>query len=982
MPGLGTSLGRGGSTTAPQDMVNADAILIMGSSMAENHPVGFQWVIEAREKGATVIHVDPRFTRTSAMADLWVPLRAGSDIVFLGGLVRYALEHDKVFREYVVRYTNAPMLLKDELRDAEDLDGLFSGWDAEQQRYDPESWLYRGERPKESASGEKPGHEEEEGGHVKDRGGDAQQPAAPATSDGGPPRDETLQHPLCVYQVTRRHFARYTPEMVERACGVPAEQFLRVAEAFCSASGPERTGAICYAVGWTQHSVGVQIIRTAAILQLLLGNVGRPGGGILALRGHASIQGSTDIPTLYDILPGYLAMPLFEPDSDTLASYVKKHRTETGWWHNFDKYIVSLLKAWYGEAATAENDFGFGWLPRVDGDHSHQGYWLEMADGKLEGLFVMGQNPAVGAPNARLERKALARLKWLVVRDLVEVETASFWYDSPEVERGELVPEEIATEVFLLPAAGHAEKDGTFTNTQRLLQWHEKAVEPPGDCTSETWFAYHLGRRLRERVRGSRRRRDEPLQAITWEYPVEGARDEPVAEAVAREIHGRRVRAASAPQPSAMPVDGAFAKDSLAEGASTDERQVPPSLRGAERRSNLDAARDPGAFEIEIAADPAGPRDDGSGAAASVTGAVSVTGAQHDGDLVTGFTELAADGSTACGCWIYSGLFAGGVNRPRQREPHGPMGHGWGFAWPSDRRILYNRCSARPDGVPWSERKKLVWWDEAAGEWTGHDVPDFAKTKPPSYRPPPGAKGDDAIAGDQPFTMHPDGLGWIWVASGLKDGPLPTHYEPLESPVTNPLYPQQTNPTALPRERPDNAYAAHGDERYPHVLTTYRLTEHHTAGGMSRTLPHLAELQPELFVEISPELASKTGVDNGDWVTVSTPRAMIEAKALVTSRMKPLSVDGQLVHQVGVPYHWGPRGVARGDVANDLVAISQEPNVRIMEAKAMVCSLAAGRRPRGADVLRQLEAAGEGARREAGAAVAPEQLAGADSPQR
>jgi formate dehydrogenase major subunit len=866
VPGLGTSLGRGGATTAQQDLRNADAILIMGSSMAENHPVGFQWVIEARERGATVIHVDPRFNRTSAMADLWVPLRAGSDIVFLGGMVRYALEEGKVFRDYVARYTNAPMLLGDELRDTEELDGLFSGWEEGQRRYDPASWGYRA-APASDAGGGSPGDEPDKGGHGKERGGEAEDAS-------NPERDETMQHPRCVYQVLRRHFARYTPEMVERACGVPRESFLRVAKAFCAASGPERTGAICYAVGWTQHSVGVQIIRTAAILQLLLGNVGRPGGGILALRGHASIQGSTDIPTLYDILPGYLSMPLFERESETLAGYVGKHRTESGWWHNFDKYIVSLLKAWYGDGATAGNELGFGFLPRVDGDHSHQGYWLEMAAGKLEGLFVIGQNPAVGGPNARLERKALARLKWLVVRDLVEVETASFWYDSPEVERGELRPAEIATEVFLLPAAGHAEKDGTFTNTQRLLQWHEKAVEPPGDCTSETWFVYHLGRRLKERVRRSRRRRDQPLLALTWDYPLHGPRREPVVEEIAKEIHGRR-----------LPGEG---------------------------------------------------ESDGS-------------------ELVGGFTDLAADGSTACGCWIYSGLFAGGVNRPRQRQSRDALGHGWGFAWPADRRILYNRCSARPDGKPWSERKKLVWWDATEKKWTGLDVPDFALGKPPDYRPPPGAKGDDAIAGDQPFTMHPDGVGWIWVASGLKDGPLPTHYEPLESPVANPLYGQQVNPAAHAKEGPDNAYARALDPRYPHVLTTYRLTEHHTAGGMSRTLSHLAELQPELFAEISPELAAELGIRNGEFVTITNPRGMVEARALVTPRMKTLVVDGRPVHQVGLPYHWGQRGLVRGDVVNDLVALSQEPNVRIMEAKALVCAVAPGRRPRGKDLLRQLQ---------------------------
>ena len=392
--------------------------------MAENHPVGFQWVVEARERGAKIIHVDPRFNRTSAMADIWVPLRAGSDIVFLGGLISYVLSHNREFREYVVAYTNASTLLRDDFRDTEDLDGLFSGWDAEKKTYDPESWLYRGApahdngSPGQGKRGKAPattkaGHSPAGGGHGKDRGGEA-------ADVGKFESDPTLQNPRCVFQVLKRHFARYTPEMVERVCGIPKQVFFKTAETFASASGPEKTGAICYAVGWTQHSNGVQIIRAASILQLLLGNIGRPGGGILALRGHASIQGSTDIPTLYDIMPGYLPMPFFEADSSKLETYIKKHSSRTGLWANFDKYMVSLLKAWYGEAATAENDFGFDWLPRVTGDHSHFGYWYDMLDGKVEGLFVMGQNPAVGAPNGRLQRSALAKLKWLVVRDMVD----------------------------------------------------------------------------------------------------------------------------------------------------------------------------------------------------------------------------------------------------------------------------------------------------------------------------------------------------------------------------------------------------------------------------------------------------------------------------------------------------------------------------------------------------------------------------------
>ena len=842
MPGLGTSFGRGGATTAQQDLQNADAILIMGSSMAENHPVGFRWVIKARERGATIIHVDPRFTRTSAMSDMWVPLRAGSDVVFLGAMVNHVLTNGLEFRDYVVHYTNASVLVREDFRDTEDLDGVFSGWDAAANRYSPETWAFAAAEGSGAT-----GHEEPRGGHGKDRG---DEPAKAREAL----RDPSLQHPRSVFQVLRRHFSRYTPAMVEEVCGVPADAFVRIADAFCRGSGPDRTAAICYAVGWTQHSLGVQIIRTAAILQLLLGNIGRPGGGILALRGHASIQGSTDIPTLYDILPGYLPMPVLGSDSRTLSKYIRCHQAPSGWWGNFDKYIVSLLKAWYGDAATAENDFGFGWLPRISGDHSHFGYWLDLADGTgtLEGLFVMGQNPAVGAPNARLERRAMAHLKWLVVRDMVESETATFWLDSPEVQRGELVTGDIDTEVFFFPAAAHAEKNGSFTNTQRLLQSHDRAVDPPGDARSDAWFVYHLGRRLKARAAQDPRPRNAGLNALTWTYPTVGPVHRLEIDEVLKEINGRTVA---------------------------------------------------------------------------------------DGRQVTGFAELAADGSTACGCWIYSGVYpAPGHNRARERYATGPYGHGWGFAWPADRRILYNRASARPDGTPWSDRKKLVWWDPHSKQWTGLDTPDFTRDKPPDYRPPKNAKADAAIPGDAPFIMHPDGLGRIWVPGGLKDGPLPVHYEPLESPVANQLYQQQTNPAADAKVRPDNPYArSPGDPEYPHVLTTYRLTEHHTAGGMTRTLSHLAELQPELFCELSPELAGEIGAQNGTFVVVSTPRGAIEARALVTPRMRPLTIQGRLVHQVGLPYHFGGRGLVTGDVVNDLVAISEEPNVRIMESKALVC---------------------------------------------
>jgi formate dehydrogenase major subunit len=860
VPGLGTSFGRGGATTAQQDLSNADAILIMGSSMAENHPVGFQWVVEAREKGAKIIHVDPRFTRTSAMADIWVPLRAGTDIIFLGALVNYVLENSREFREYVTHYTNASTILRDEFRDTEDLDGFFSGWDAEKEKYDPKTWLYKGSPGKQTS--QQPGHSEAGGGHGKDRGGEAEDTARFES-------DPTLQHPRCVFQVLKRHFSRYTSEMVERYCGVPKDIFLKTADAFTSASGPDKTAAICYAVGWTQHSKGVQIIRTAAILQLLLGNIGRPGGGILALRGHASIQGSTDIPTLYDILPGYLPMPFFEADAHTLKGYINKHRARTGLWAGFDKYFVSLMKAYYGEAATKENAWGFDWLPRVTGDHSHFGYWLDMADGKVEGLFVMGQNPAVGASNGRLERKALAKLKWLVVRDMVETETASFWYASPEVKRGELSPETIGTEVFLFPVAGTAEKEGTFTNTQRLLQFREKAVDPPGDSRSELWFVYHLGRRMKEKAAKDPRTRNDGLRALTWDYPTEGPIAEPDAEEVLKEINGRFV---------------------------ADGKQLP-----------------------------------------------------H-------IKSLKSDGSTACGAWIYCGVFPEeSRNRALERNSNDLLGHGWGFAWPNDCRIIYNRASARPDGKPWSERKKLVWWDAEKKQWTGLDNADYDKHMPPDHPSDlDHGQGTDALGGARPFTLHADGVGWLYVPSGLKDGPLPTHYEPLESPVENALYSQQTNPAVNRKKRPDNPYAAHNDARFPYVLTTYRLTEHHTAGGMSRHLSHLSELQPELFTEVSPELAAQIGLKHGGWATIATPRGLVEARVMVTPRMRPMQIDGRTIHQVGLPYHWGYKGQVQGDVVNDLLVISEEPNVRIMETKALVCNVVPGRRERGPAALEQL----------------------------
>ena len=843
MPGLGARLGRGGATTFLQDLANSDCIVIMGANMAENHPVGFRFVVQARERGATVVHVDPRFTRTSALSDIHVPLRAGSDIVFLGALINHVLTHELYFDKYVKHYTNAAVIVGPDFADTEDLAGLFSGYVADERRYDVDSWRYAGQ-----AAAPAPADDNQDAQSFSERVGRTEHPLE---------TDPSLQHPRCVFQIVKRHFARYTPEMVERLCGVPRDLFLQVADAITTNSGPERTTSFAYAVAWTQHTTGTQMISCCALLQLLLGNIGRPGGGVMALRGHATIQGSTDIPTLYNLLPGYLPMPNAAQRHANLDQYLGEVTAPTGWWHHAPAYMVSLLKAYYGAAATPENGFAYDLLPKIGDDYSFQPMLLMMMDGAMKGLFCMGQNPAVGGQNAVLARRALANLDWLVVRDAYETETAAFWHEAPEVRDGSVRATEIKTEIFLLPAALTAEKEGSYTNTQRLVQWHEKAVDPPADARSEAWFVNALAHRLRRLYADDRSPRARQIQTLTWDYPID-ERGEPDLNAVVAEINGYTV-----------------------------------------------ADRIP----------------------------------------VTGYTALRDDGSTACGCWIYSGIMpAPGRNLARSRSGDGRAALGWGFAWPANRRILYNRAAARPDGAPWSARKAWIWWDAATQRWTGDDVPDFPATKPPDYRPPAGATGIDAHPGDAPFIMMADGKGQLYAAAGLRDGPLPVHYEPWETPVANLLYPEQPrSPAAKLHERPDNPYHPPGDPRFPHVLTTYRLTEHHTAGAMSRFLPLLAELQPEGFAEIDPVLAEQLRVANGEWVVISTLRGAIEARALVTDRLQPLEIDRRRLHQVGIPWHYGYSGIARGGIANDLSALVEDPNSFIHEAKAFTCAIRAGR---------------------------------------
>jgi formate dehydrogenase major subunit len=880
----------------PRSMADSDCVVVMGSNMAENHPVAFRWPMVAKVNGAKLIHVDPRFTRTSAMADIYAPIRAGSDIAFLGGMINFVINNerwttDPFFKTWLQHYSNAATLISDTYQDAEDNNGVFSGlleykggipewpYNGFVGEYETSSWQYAGagigDQGRVAATAQS--------GEVRSRSGiadatrtpDAPPGAGRAAGTSGPPydalvdslrrpapqRDETLQNPRCVFQIVKRHFSRYTPEMVERVTGCPRDTFLKVAQTLLDNSGPDRTSSFAYAVAWTQHTNGPQIIGCAALLQLLLGNVGRPGAGIMALRGHASIQGSTDVPTLYHSIHGYMPAPTALKKHDTLRDYLAAETVPTGYWANMPKFVVSYLKSMWGSAATKDNDFGYDWHPKILGDHSHLPMFVAMADGKVKGMLLIGQNPATSL-HATLERAAMRKLEWLVVKDNWLHESATYWKSAPEIKSGEVKSADIKTEIFFFPSAQVAETEGTFTNTQRMMQFHHKAAEAPGDCRTDVWFTYQLGKRLKQKYADSPAARDQGFRNLGWDFEHHDAhergRGEPGALAILKEING-------------------YYSD-----------------------------------------DPA----------------------RH----VASFGDLKDDGSTTSASWIYCGMYpAPGQNRPASRRPDPPGQPGahlnWGFAWPANRRLIYNRASADLQGRPWSERKKWVWWDPAQKKWVGYDVPDFAPTKAPGTPARRGATGMDALSGGDPFILKGDGRGWLFVPTGLVDGPLPTHYEPAESPVANPLYKQQASPVLKYWKRDDNPLAPVGDARFPYVITTYRLTEHYLAGAMSRWNPWLTELQPELFIELSPELAAEKGIGNLDWVRISSPRARIRAKALVTRRLRPFTIDGKTIHQVGIPWHWGWEGISTGDVVNELTALVGDPNVTIHEGKAFVCNV-------------------------------------------
>lgn len=840
---MSPAFGRGAMTNHMIDLKNTNVALIMGSNIAENHPIGMKWLTEGRldpKRQTKIIHVDPRFTRTSAVSDLYCPMRSGTDIAFLGGMINYILENDLYHKEYVLNYTNISYIIKDEYGFE---DGLFSGYDESKRTYDFGSWGYQYD------------------------------------ADGKIMTDETLQHPRCVYQLLKKHFSRYDVDTVCRITGSPKNKYLQVLDIFCSTGEPNKTGTICYAMGITQHTVGSQNVKAFTIVQLLLGNMGRPGGGINALRGENNVQGATDMALLFHIIPGYISSPTNTEDNKDLISFIRKitpgaaklpfnNLNEfreivkqgipySGWKVHSSKWVVSLLKAWYGEAANASNDFAYHYLPKRDAskNYSHIALFEAMYRGEIEGLFVNGTNPVVGGPNANKEQEALTKLKWMVNIDLWRTETADFWtypgwdraVDNPNVNT--YAPTNIGTEVFFLPAAAVYEKEGTSAQTGRWVQFRWKGADPVGESKADLWIYDELGKRLKQLYAGSNRPEDEPILNMTWEYEGHAGEEEPDILKVAHELCG---------------------------------------------------------FHIA------------------------------DGTPVEGFAQLKDDGSTACGNWIYCGgttLKDGKfIYKPQLREKDDPSGLGlfpnWGWAWPVNRRVIYNRCSVQPDGVtPWpgDEDRRLVWWDAEAGGWTGWDVPDFIKSV-----------GPDNPAFKDPFIMRPEGKACIFAADGsLIDGPLPEHYEPWESPVPPVLNKQSLNPVAKVWE-PDKKGTS---DKYPIIATTYRVCEHWQSGSLTRNLPWLAELMPDMLIELSEELAKEKGIKNGREVIISTTRGDIKAIACVTKRFKPFVLGDDIVHQIGLLWQFGFKGYAKGDIANRLTPHIGDANTMCPEYKAWLCDI-------------------------------------------
>ena len=805
------------------DLQNADVILIMGSNPASNHPISFKWINKAIDRGAKLISVDPRFTNSSAKAHIYARLRSGTDIAFLGGMIKYTLENDLIQKEYVVEYTNASFLI-DEKFDFKD--GLFSGYDPKGRRYDRSTWKYQ------------------------------------VDASGIPKMDKTLQDPNCVYQLLKKHYSRYNLDIVSNITGTPKDDLLKVYKAYAETGKPDKAGTILYAMGWTQHTVGTQNIRAMSIIQLLLGNMGMAGGGVNALRGESNVQGSTDHGLLFHIVTGYNPAP--KASDKTLKEYNEKYTPQTkdpksfNWWKNRPKYITSFLKAMYGANATMENDFGYPWMPKLD--DTQNASWLmifdRMSKGNIKGFFAWGQNPACSGANAGKVRKAMETLDWMVNVNLFDNETGSFW-KGPGKD-----PAKIKTEVFMLPCAASFEKEGSLSNSGRWMQWRYKAVNPPGQALPDLDIIHELYLKVRKLYKERGGTFPEPILNLSWNYGYKGPDGmikHPDPHYVAKEINGYT------------------AKDIEVEDAKTKVKTVVAKA----------------------------------------------------GEQLGSFALLQDDGSTTCGNWLYCGSYTQGGNMAARRGKADPTGiglyPGWAWCWPVNRRIIYNRASVNWEGKPWDPKRAVIWWDGA--KWQG-DVPDGP--------PPPGAI--------YPFIMLPEGHARLF-GLGMAEGPFPEHYEPLECPINkNLMSSQMFNPTA--RIFGEAGVGAGADKylscdpRFPLVCTTYRVTEHWQTGVMTRWTPWLIELEPQMFVEMSKELAKEREIRNGERVVVKSARGEVEAKAIVTDRFKPFKIAGQIVHQVGIPWHFGwitpPDG---GDSANLLTPTIGDANTMIPESKAFMVNV-------------------------------------------
>ncbi len=795
------------------DIKNTDMMLIMGGNPAENHPCGFKWAIEAkRNRNAKMIVVDPRFTRTASVADKFAQIRAGTDIAFLGGLIRYAVEKDRIAKDYVVNYTNAGFIVSKDFKLPED-EGVFSGFDEKAQTYDQSSWNYAGA----PAAQTKPG-------------GPAVLPPMPEKTEF----DATLQNPRCVFQLMKQHYSRYTPEMVEKVTGIPQAKYLELAEMFTSIRDKgdmTKVATITYAVGWTHHSFGTQIIRTAAMLQLLLGNVGRAGGGVNALRGHSNIQGATDMAGVFDTLPGYLKVP--NPADGSFDGWMKRitpKPSKPGNWDSFNyygntpKFAVSMQKAFYGDAATKQNGWAYDYLPKVDRNYSWVQMWDNMYNGIVKGIFAFGMNGVAIGPNSKKNIEALKRADWLVVGEIYEDETSEFWTEKAGNSK-EDIPR-IQTTVYRLPCAGFAEKDGTFTNSARWLQWKNVALPTPAGCKLDQDIVAQIFLKVRELYKKEGGKFPDPILKLTWAYTNPTG---PSLAEVLKEINGKTA------------VD----------------------------------AEDP-ATKVPLKA----------------------------GNQLPGFAWLKDDGTTSCGNWIYCGSYTEAGNLTARRDASDPSGMGvhqnWAWSWPANRRVLYNRASCDLDGKPWDASRRQVWWSEATQKWVGNDVPDFkADSKPAEHM--------------GPFIMNAEGVGRLFAPLGaFADGPFPTFYEPVESPTDNLIHPKQThNPVAKKFTKTPLDKFGSTKDGFDIVCTTYRLTEHYHY--WTKNNPMNVQLVPEPFIEIPEEMARVRGIAGGDLLRVESARGEYLAKAMVTKRIKPMQINGKTTYQIGIPIHWGFRGIAEDD---------------------------------------------------------------------